>query len=158
MKFDSKLNYTVLTNKANKTFLEKFSGISVINEKLSFDELKKSLEFFPSKQVVFVETFSYLQKTEREAVIKMLELENVKFINVTSDVEEALYSDYVYVFDEDNMVLEGKTFEVLENEKKLKQLGYGLPFVTDLSRQLMIYELLDYPFYDVKDLVEELWS
>ena len=61
-------------------------------------------------------------------------------------------------FDENKKVLEGNTEFVLRNEKVLKKLGYGLPFVVDLSIQLIYYDILGKVYYDMDKLTEDLWN
>ena len=55
-------------------------------------------------------------------------------------------------------VLEGNKEVVLKNEKLLKKLGFGVPFVVDLSIQLMYYDILDKVYFDVDNLLEALWN
>lgn len=47
---------------------------------------------------------------------------------------------------------------VLRNEKLLKRLGYGIPFVVDLSIQLNYYDIFDTVYYDMDKLTEALWN
>ena len=85
-------------------------------------------------------------------------MQNIKFINITSDIEECLYADYIVVYDNMDIMLEGPKEGVLKEEKLLKRLGYGLPFVVDLSRQLQVYDILDKTYYDATSLVGDLWN
>ena len=64
----------------------------------------------------------------------------------------------IIVYDEDMKVLEGNKEVVLKNEKLLKKLGFGVPFVVDLSIQLMYYDILDKVYFDVDNLLEALWN
>ena len=43
-------------------------------------------------------------------------------------------------------------------EKLLKRLGFGLPFIVDLSLSLEFYDILDKIYYDTSSLVGELWN
>ena len=62
--FDDKVNYTILVNNANKEFMEQFKEYSIIGSNMSFDELKEKLEMFPSKRVVFNESWYNLRNNE----------------------------------------------------------------------------------------------
>lgn len=157
MKFKDDINYCILSNKIDQAFLNTFDNITVIGE-MSFDDLKKKLEFFPSKQVAFNNTWHNLSKNEITQIIELLSKQNIKFINITSNVEETIYADYIKVCDGDELVLDGKKEEVLKEEKTLKKLGYGLPFVVDLSLQLNYYNILDKIYYDMTSLEEALWN
>ncbi len=158
MMFDDKVNYTILVNNANKEFMEQFKEYSIIGSNMSFDELKEKLEMFPSKRVVFNESWYNLRNNEKKVIIELLKKQNINFVNITSNIEDSLLSDYIVVFDENKKVLEGNTEFVLRNEKVLKKLGYGLPFVVDLSIQLTYYDILDKVYYDMDKLTEDLWN
>lgn len=158
MMFDDKVNYTILVNNANKEFMEQFKEYSIIGSNMSFDELKEKLEMFPSKRVVFNESWYNLRNNEKKVIIELLKKQNINFVNITSNIEDSLLSDYIVVFDENKKVLEGNTEVVLRNEKVLKKLGYGLPFVVDLSIQLTYYDILDKVYYDMDKLTEGLWN
>lgn len=158
MMFDDKVNYTILVNNANKEFMEQFKEYSIIGSNMSFDELKEKLEMFPSKRVVFNESWYNLRNNEKKVIIELLKKQNINFVNITSNIEDSLLSDYIVVFDETKKALEGNTEVVLRNEKVLKKLGYGLPFVVDLSIQLTYYDILDKVYYDMDKLTEDLWN
>ncbi len=158
MMFDDKVNYTILVNNANKEFMEQFKEYSIIGSNMSFDELKEKLEMFPSKRVVFNESWYNLRNNEKKVIIELLKKQNINFVNITSNIEDSLLSDYIVVFDENKKVLEGNTEFVLRNEKVLKKLGYGLPFVVDLSIQLIYYDILGKVYYDMDKLTEDLWN
>lgn len=158
MMFDDKVNYTILVSNANKEFMEQFKEYSIIGSNMSFDELKEKLEMFPSKRVVFNESWYNLRNNEKKVIIELLKKQNINFVNITSNIEDSLLSDYIVVFDENKKVLEGNTEFVLRNEKVLKKLGYGLPFVVDLSIQLTYYDILGKVYYDMDKLTEDLWN
>lgn len=158
MMFDDNVNYTILVNNANKEFMEQFKEYSIIGSNMSFDELKEKLEMFPSKRVVFNESWYNLRNNEKKVIIELLKKQNINFVNITSNIEDSLLSNYVIVYDEDKKVLEGNTEVVLRNEKILKKLGYGLPFVVDLSIQLTYYDILDKVYYNMDKLTEDLWN
>lgn len=158
MMFDDKVNYTILVSNANKEFMEQFKEYSIIGSNMSFDELKEKLEMFPSKRVVFNESWYNLRNNEKKVIIELLKKQNINFVNITSNIEDSLLSDYIVVFDENKKVLEGNTEFVLRNEKVLKKLGYGLPFVVDLSIQLTYYDILGKVYYNMDKLTEDLWN
>ena len=132
MMFDEKINYCILHNNPDENFINKLGSIPVVKD-LEFNKLVERLEFFPNKQVIFNETLYGLKLDEKMEIFKLLKKQNISYINVTSNVEDVLYSDYIFVYDGNKLVLEGNRNEVLKEEKTLKRLGYGLPFVVDLS-------------------------
>ena len=158
MKIDARLNYVILANKIDKQFLNNFSMYTKIGKDVTYDELVKKLEFFPSKQVLFVETFYSLRKQEKLAVLTLLEKQNITYINITSEIEDAIYADYICVYDGYDLIVEGLSENILTDEKTLKRIGYGVPFVVDMSLQLNYYEIMRNVCYSMKELVLELWN
>lgn len=157
MMFDEKINYCILHNNPDENFINKLGSIPVVKD-LEFNKLVERLEFFPNKQVIFNETLYGLKLDEKTEIFKLLKKQNISYINVTSNVEDALYSDYIFVYDGNKLVLEGNRNEVLKEEKTLKRLGYGLPFVVDLSIQLNYYDIFNKVYYDLDELVRALWN
>ena len=158
MEFSDGVNYTILVNNADKAFLENFKSYKVLDTMEGFDAIKSQVEVFLSKRIVFNEIWYYLSKEEKSELLEILKRRNVSFVNITSNVEDVIYSDYVIVYDEDKKVLEGNKEMVLRNEKLLKRLGYGVPFVVDLSIQLNYYDIFDTVYYDMDKLTEALWN
>lgn len=157
MNYKEGINYTILANNVDKKFLEKFKEFSII-EDLSYNKLKELIEKFNRKQIVLNEVFYGLKTEEKLSLIKLMNMRNISFINITSKVEDAVFSDYIFVYDNEDLVLEGNMESVLKEEKILKRLGFGLPFAVDLSIQLGFYDVLDKVYYNVQDLVEALWN
>lgn len=157
MNYKEGINYTILANNVDKKFLEKFKEFSIV-EDLSYKKLKELIETFNRKQIVLNEAFYGLKMEEKLSLIKLMDMRNISFINITSKVEDAVFSDYIFVYDNEDLVLEGNMESVLKEEKILKRLGFGLPFTVDLSIQLGFYDVLDKVYYNVQDLVEALWN
>lgn len=158
MEFSEGVNYTILVNNANKAFFENFESYKVLDTMEGFDAIKMQVEVFLSKRIVFNEIWYYLSKEEKSELLEILKRRNVSFVNITSNVEDVIYSDYVIVYDDDKKILEGNKVMVLRNEKLLKRLGYGIPFVVDLSIQLNYYDIFDTVYYDMDKLTEALWN
>lgn len=156
--FDEGVNYTILANNADKVFMSKLGSFPIIEGDFSYEKLKEKLEMFPNKRLIFKNSLYGLKKEEKKEIINLLAKQNINFVNVTCDVEESLFSDYIIVYDEDKKVLEGNMESVLRNEKVLKKLGFGVPFVVDLSIQLNYYDVLKKVYFDLDELVGVLWN
>lgn len=157
MIFENNINYVLLCNNADKIFINNLGSIPCLSD-LTYEKLFEKLEFFPNKQVIFNETLFGFSDSEKKEIFELLKKQNISFIYVTSNVDEVLYGDYVIVYDNNRKVLEGNVKEVLKDEKTLKRLGYGLPFVVDLSIQLNYYDILNKVYYDLDELVGVLWN
>ena len=79
-------------------------------------------------------------------------------INVTNDMEETLFSDRIIILYNKKLVCDGKTLSVLNEEKLLKRLGLGLPFIVELNKYLMDYGMIDKYYLTDKKLVGALWK
>ena len=157
MNINEDKNYVILSNQINKVLLDKYKDYPII-DKMNFNDLVSKLEFFSSKRIVFTETFYYLRNTEKQVILDLLDKQHIKYIIITSNIEDVLYGDYLIVYDEENIVVEGLTKEVLKEEKIMKKIGFGLPFAVDLSKQLQYYDVLNQTYYDIDSLVGELWN
>ena len=151
------LNYTILSDNINEKLLSNCKDYNIIGN-ISFDELIKLLENYLSKTIVFNETFYNFKNDEINKIISLLKMRNINFINITSNIEETLLGDYIYILNNGKVIIEGGTKKVLEEEKILKHLGFGLPFVVDLSTQLKCYGILNKIYYNMESLVNDLWN
>ncbi len=79
-------------------------------------------------------------------------------INLTSDVEETIYGNKIIVINDKKILCEDKTMKVLNEEKLLKRIGVGLPFMIELSKYLMDYEIIDKYFLEPDKLVGGIWK
>ena len=50
----------------------------------------------------------------------------------TSDLNETLYSDYLYIINDSKIIIEGNPIEVLEKDNIINKAGLNLPFMIDL--------------------------
>ncbi|MDE6284413.1 MAG: hypothetical protein K2M17_01550 [Bacilli bacterium] len=158
MKIETGKNYSILSNSIDHKLLTEFSEYTVLDDTNTFDTITETIEKSLNKIIVFNDCLRLLRKIQKEKIVDLLRIRNMNFINITSNIEETLYSDYLYVLDADKVIIEGKTTEVLKEEKILKRLGFGLPFCIDISTQLGYYGILNKVYYDIEGLVNDLWN
>lgn len=91
-------------------------------------------------------------------LLNYLNSKDIMLINVTTNMEDVLYTDYMMCLYDGISAIDGKTLEVLKNEKILKRLGFSLPFVLDLSIQLELYGLISKTYLNKEGLVKNLWK
>lgn len=112
--------------------------------------------------LVLDEAFSYLDMYDKNKILNTLyilkETKNLTIINITSDLEETLYGDYITILDKGKVILSGKTKEVLKEEETITSLGLEMPFIVDLSNKLKFYNLLNDIKLDMEEMVISLWK
>lgn len=91
-------------------------------------------------------------------LLNYLNSKNILLIQVTSNIEDIMYTDYTLCLYNGISAIDGKTLDVLENEKVLKRLGFSLPFMIDLSIQLRLYGLLEKNYLNKEAMVKNLWK
>ena len=114
-----------------------------------------------TKSIVLCDVLSELDNEDLEKCLKLLKEYNEKggiIINITSNIEEALYGNDLIIYNGENIAIEGKTLSVLNEEKILKRLGIGLPFYIELSKYLIDYNLIDTYYLTPESLVGAIWK
>jgi energy-coupling factor transport system ATP-binding protein len=91
-------------------------------------------------------------------ILKEYSKNGMIIINFTNDIEEALFGDKVIVIYDKKVICEGKTMSVLNEEKILKRLNVGLPFIVELSKYFMDYGMIDKYYLTNEKLIGALWK
>ena len=106
--------------------------------------------------------FSMMDRNTKNQVINCLRTyqkdNKITIIQATTNLEETLTSDYLYIMNDGDIILEGEPLTVLKEDTLLNRLGLSLPFMVDLSLKLEFYELLDEIETDVDRMVNTLWK
>lgn len=82
----------------------------------------------------------------------------ITLLNVTANLDEALYGNKLYVLENFVLILEGSTLSVLKTDTLLKRLGFKLPVPVDLSIELNHYDVLNKIYTSNEKLVNALWK
>ena len=143
---------TIISTNLNKHILDKYKDYHVIDDNFTYQEL------LTYKKVIFFNVLNNLDKVELDKLFNYLKEEDIKYINIVNNLELCLYTSYLIVMDEKNILIEGSTIEVLKNDKLLKRLGFELPFMVELSLLLRDYNLVDKVYLDYKELEGALWN
>ena len=92
------------------------------------------------KCIVLDEPTAMLDPSGRREVIRAVralnDVENITVILITHYMEEAVYSDKIYVMDKGNIVMQGTPREIFSRVEELKGLRLSVPDVTELSWEL----------------------
>ena len=143
---------TIISTNLNKELLNSYKDYFIIDGNFTYQELLKN------KKVIFFNNLNNLTNEKLEKLFKYLKENDLNFIVCTNNLEISLYTKYLTVCDKKNILIEGKTVEVLKNDKLLKRLGFELPFIIDLSIFLKGYNLIDGVYLSKERLVEKLWT
>lgn len=149
MEINKSINTSIITDN-NLSILDLFRGEKIIT---NIDDIKTNT----SKFVIFNDCLRYLKNADLKRLLSMLEKNNIHFLNITSNIEEVIYTPYLIVYTSGSIQVEGDTVSVLKEEKILKRLGFRLPFIFDVSLQLNYYGLLNSVSFEAKGLVDKLW-
>mgnify|MGYP003307954256 FL=1 len=160
----SNVNPKIIKEKLNE--LNDFFGINKL--------LNKSLENLSVNDRTLIKILSYalmepsylaiddllidLDTRTKILLLNYLNSKKIMLINVTSNLEDSLYTDYTLCLYNGINAIDGKTLDVLKNEKILKRLGFSLPFMLDLSIQLELYGLINKTYLNKEGLVKNLWK
>lgn len=113
------------------------------------------------KVIVLDNILCCLNRRDKEMLLPFL-IDYVKkgnsIINFTCDIEDTLYGNYIVLTDEEKTIASGRTISILNEEKLMNRLGLSLPFIFDLNKQLMYYEIIDEFYLDERSLVEAIWK
>ncbi len=144
--------------------LGKYKNISFkVLDKSILIKIKLLLLLLSDIKVLLLDNIGiYFSKEEFLKIISVLkkyqEKKDLTIIITTSNLEEALCTDYLYIINDGNVYLEGSPTLVLEKDNLLNKIGLEIPFMVDLSVKLKDYELVDTVILDMKRMVDKLWK
>ncbi len=143
---------TIISVNISKNILNNYQDYQVIENNFVVSNLLK----YP--KLIFFNALNKLENEEIKELYNILKSNNIKYINVTNNIEEVLLTSNLIVYMDDKEVVSGDTLEVLKNEKLLKRIGLSLPFMVELSMYLQDYNLVDKIYLDKNELEGVLWK
>jgi ABC-type multidrug transport system ATPase subunit len=113
-----------------------------------------------NKLLILDDSLSSVDNITKEKIFKIIkkELKNKTIINITSDVEESIYGDYIILLNNGEFILNEKTKSALTKEKEFRNCRLDLPFMASLSLKLKYYGLLDNLYLNQNKMVDKLWK
>lgn len=158
-----------------KCRVDYFKLVDSLNDYFNFNKLlrKKIIDLSKEEEVLIQiicnvigkpmylgidDLLSYLSLRLKVLVLNYLEENNVILVNVTSNMEDVLYTDYLLCLYNGISAIDGKVLDVLNNEQLLKRIGFSLPFLFDLSIQLKAYGMINKVYLSNELLVSKLWK
>lgn len=123
-------------------------------------KILSSLIYEP-KILILDNILSEMDYNERLRVISLLK-EYVKngnvVLNFTSEIEESLIGDRIIILGDNKVIADGSTMSILKEEKLMKKLGFGLPFIIELNKYLIDYGIISNYESDMERLVNSIWK
>lgn len=103
-----------------------------------------------------------LSVKDRKLVLEILRQKNreekLTILMVTHDMENVMYTDRILVLDKGKIYKDGTIRKVLRNREVLRSLGVDVPFLVDLSLNLMEEEVINHIYLDMGKLVDDIWK
>ena len=146
------------TRKSLKTLGLKDSDIKQIIIKLQL-----LITLLRKPKVLFIDNImSYFSKEEVNELNSILKdyIKEYKttIVITTIDLNNTIESDYLIIFNDNKIVLEGEPLKVLEKDNIINKVDLDLPFMIDLSSKLRDYDLIKEIELDKEKLINTLWK
>ena len=114
------------------------------------------------KIIICDEAFSMLDNLAKDKMLKILKKlcneKGITIINVTNDIEDILYGEYIVVLSDNKILINDKKEAIINNEKIFKKLNQKMPFMVELSLKLSYYGLLTNIETDMNRMINKLWK
>lgn len=114
------------------------------------------------KIILLDDVTNSMNKTERKeflTLIKDIQKElHITLILTTKNLEDSLYSDYLYILNDKKLYLNGTPLDILKKDNVLNRMGLSIPFMVDLSVKLQDYQLISDIELDMDRMVDLLWK
>ena len=116
-----------------------------------------------SNKIILIDCLdSYLELSEIKKIYnflrKCMKKYDLTFVTTTHNLEEALYSDELYIIKSGGIILHGDPLTVLSKDNIINKAGLRLPFMIDLSVKLKDYDLIKSIELKPERLINDLWK
>ena len=136
-----------------------------IDELSIYEKLKVSIgtALIHNPRVLLLDDpFRKLDSKESKELLKIIDAINNKYniavVFTTSDLNNLITQDNIMVIGDRKVITKSSFDNIIKNDNELAKLGIDIPIMIDLSRKLEFYNLVDMIYYDVDELVNELWK
>ena len=153
------INAYVKNNNKTKELIKKYN----LNNKTISDKVKLNIimSMINNKIIVINNVLNLLDIDDYKIILKALKSYSLKghtIFNITNISEETMFGDKLIVIYNDKLLYYDEVLNVLNNEKIMKRIGLGLPFIVELNKYLIDYGLIDNYYLSNKKLVGALWE
>lgn len=150
--------------------LAKNFGISKLLDKKTIDltqsekqEILLVLSLLHKPRILLLDNpFSMMDSNTKAKIKKALKdyqkNNKLTIVLTTTNLEDTIDTDYLYIINDGDILIEGEPLTVLKEDTMLNHLGLYNSFMVDLSLKLKFYELLDDVELDMDRMVNTLWK
>lgn len=114
------------------------------------------------KILILDEALHQLNREDKKLILTILkylnQTEKLTVILITHNIEDTLLSNRILVLHKGKIYMEGKKEEIFQREETLRKIGIDIPFIVELSNDLILYDLINKPYFDMEELVNDLWK
>lgn len=113
------------------------------------------------KVLLLDSVFNIFSKEDKKELIKVLEnfivKEDITIINFSLDLYDAFFSDKLILLSHFAIIGEYDKDDIYRDDKLFYQNGLEIPFITDLSVKLKVYNIINKNYSDMKEMVNDIW-
>jgi len=155
LNINNKIDKVVTGLKIKKILTKSIKELT--NKEIILIQIAKAILSNP--EILLLDDIStYFNNKEKKDIFTYLRKQKITIVYTTISLEDALYSDYLYIISDKKVALEGNPLFILQKDNIINKIGLKLPFMVDLSVKLNDYELIDKQILDPKEMVDELWK
>lgn len=114
------------------------------------------------KIFILDEALHQLNIQDKKVVLNVLkylnETKKMTIMMITHNIEDTLLSDHLVIIHKGKVYMEGKKEEIFQREETLRKIGIDIPFILELSNDLIAYDLIQKPHFDMEELVNDIWK
>ena len=110
------------------------------------------------KIIAIDDLMSYLDDKRIDKLLDYIKEKGMSLIYVTTNTEFLLRADNVVVMNNFKSIMNSNVQSVLNGNSIMPYIGLKLPFVVDLSQNLILYDLIDKVMTDEGKLVSKIWK
>lgn len=112
--------------------------------------------------ILLDQLFESLDKNYKSKVISYLKqfVKNKKNIVIftSNNSDDMLLAHNILALNNGNLTIEGNIKELIKKDMLCTNKDITLPFLLDLSEKLKFYDLVDKAFFDMDEMVDEIWE
>lgn len=159
----TKKEIEILIKKSSQIFkIENILDKSV-DEISTSDKIKvniASILIHKPKIILLDNVLCKLNYKDKKLIIKILKdyqkESKLTVILITNDINDTLLSDRIIVLENGKVSLDDSPKNIYQNDR-IEKMGFDLPFIVELSHNLILYDLLDNVYLTDKGVLDKLW-